>query len=175
MGAFKNLRLRRKLLIAMAATRLMVLVAGVYSSIESKMIDGWYSVLIDDQVEALRNVGEARAHTNRFGSISVRADRETIPIDATRLMGTWKKFAAITTPRWPRRLNKAPSARTRSMRATLFDRAETDARPVRAAALAGNSVKARSLMHGGATRSYNRRAKRQSRSWRICKIYRSTF
>ena len=67
MSLLTNLRLRRKLLIAMAPLALMVVAAGVYSSIESKTIDTRYSALIDNQVEALRDVGEARAHTNRFG------------------------------------------------------------------------------------------------------------
>src|SRR5271155_5065895 len=67
MGFLTNLRLRRKLLVAMVPLALMVLAAGVYSSVESKTIDGWYSVLIDHEVKVLRSVGEARAHTNRFG------------------------------------------------------------------------------------------------------------
>src|SRR5271169_4249705 len=67
MAFLTNLRLRRKLLIAMVPLVLMVVAAGVYSSFESNMIDGWYSELIANQVEALRSLGEARAHTNRFG------------------------------------------------------------------------------------------------------------
>lgn len=54
-------------MIGMAPLAFMVIVAGVYSSIESRMIDTWYSNLIDRQVEALRSMTEARAHTNRFG------------------------------------------------------------------------------------------------------------
>ncbi len=71
MAFFTNLRLRRKLLVAMVPLVLMVVAAGIYSSSESKMIDRWYSELIANQVEALRNVGEARALTIRFGSVSV--------------------------------------------------------------------------------------------------------
>src|SRR5271170_2302751 len=67
MRFFENLRLRRKLLVAMLPLALMVIVAGVYSSIESKSIDTQYSDLIDGQVKALRSVTEARSHTNRFG------------------------------------------------------------------------------------------------------------
>ena len=76
---FTNLRLRRKLLIAMLPLALMVVAAGVYSSIESKTIDARYSALIEDQVEALRDVGEARAHTNRFGLFLYELIDETDP------------------------------------------------------------------------------------------------
>ena len=43
MGIFANLSLRRKLLAAMLPLALMAIAAGVYSSIESKVIDTWYS------------------------------------------------------------------------------------------------------------------------------------
>src|SRR5271169_4370706 len=79
MRFLRNLRLRRKLLIAMVPLVLMVLVAAVYSSFESDMIDKWYSALLDNQVEALRNVGEARAHTNRFGLFLYQLIDETDP------------------------------------------------------------------------------------------------
>src|SRR5277367_3396042 len=67
MGAFRNLKLRRKLLIAMIPLAAMVIMAGVYSSIESKSIDTLYSSLINREVAALRDVTEARGHTNRLG------------------------------------------------------------------------------------------------------------
>src|SRR5450631_4525112 len=79
MGLFTNLRLRRKLLLAMLPLALMVVVAGIYSSFESKMIDTWYSVLLDKQVAALRDVGEARAHGNRFGLFLYELVDETDP------------------------------------------------------------------------------------------------
>jgi signal transduction histidine kinase/CheY-like chemotaxis protein len=149
---FPNLRLRRKLLIAMAPLVLMVLVAGVYSSIESKMIDTRYSVLIDRQVKALRNVGEARAHTNRFGLFLYELVGETdmdrrqvIDGDLEKIRADYHVAMAAALKQSPERADKINAA------AALFDRAEADARPVRAAALAGNSVKALSLMHGGVT------------------------
>jgi HPt (histidine-containing phosphotransfer) domain-containing protein len=51
----------------MAPLALIVIVAGVYSSFESNAIDARHSALIDNQVEALRSVGEGRALANRFG------------------------------------------------------------------------------------------------------------
>src|SRR5271163_2380663 len=74
MGFFTNLKLRRKLLIAMIPLALMVIAAGIYST-----IDRWYSDLIDKQVEALRGVGEARAHTNRYGLFLYELIDETDP------------------------------------------------------------------------------------------------
>ena len=94
MGFLTNLRLRRKLLIAMAPLALMVVVAGVYSSFESNMIDAWYSVLIDNQVKALRSVGEARAHTNRFGLFLYELVDETDPDRRQVIDGELEKVGA---------------------------------------------------------------------------------
>jgi len=150
MSLLTNLRLRRKLLIAMAPLALMVVVAGVYSSIESKTIDTRYSALIDNQVEALRNVGEARAHTNRFGLFLYEMIDETDPdrrqvidgeLDKLRIDYHTAMTAALKAS--PERADKINAA------SAAFDQAEAEARPVRAAALAGNSAKASNLMRGG--------------------------
>jgi signal transduction histidine kinase/DNA-binding response OmpR family regulator len=134
----------------MAPLVLMVLIAGVYSSIESKMIDTWYSVLIEGQVEALRNVGEARAHTNRFGLFLYELADETDPdrrqvIDGEleKIRADYRATMAAAQKESPERADKINAA------SALFDRAESDARPLRAAALAGNNVKALNLMGGG--------------------------
>ncbi len=157
MGFLKNLKLRRKLLIAMIPLVLMVLAAGIYSSFESKMIDAWYSELITDQVEALRNVGEARAHTNRFGLFLFElvdesdADRRQV-IDG-QLAEVGENFhtaMAAALKQSPERAEKINAA------SALFEQAEIDARPVRAAALAGNNVKASNLLRGGVNQEVQR-------------------
>src|SRR5580704_10659821 len=142
MRLLTNLRLRRKLLIAMVPLALMVVVAGVYSSFESNTIDTRYSALIDNQVEALRNVGEARAHTNRFGLFLYELIDETDPDRRHVIDGELEKIRAdyhaamvAALKQSPERADKIDSA------SALFDRAESDARPLRAAALAGNSAK----------------------------------
>src|SRR5580704_11022241 len=157
MGFFTNLRLRRKLLIAMVPLVLMVVVAGVYSSFESNMIDNWYSVLIDTQVKALRSVGEARAHTNRFGLFLFELADETDPNRRQVLDGQLEKVgadyhAAMTTAlrESPERADKIDAA------SALFEQAEADARPVRAAALAGNNGKALDLLRGGVNQELQR-------------------
>ena len=63
----------------MAPLALMVVAAGVYSSLESKTIDTWYSNLIDTEVKALRSLAEARSHTNRFGLFLYELVAETDP------------------------------------------------------------------------------------------------
>jgi len=130
-----NLRLRRKLLIAMAPLVLMVVAAGIYSSIESKIIDTWYSQLIANQVEALRSVGEARAHTNRFGLFIFELADETDPDRRQVIDGQLSKIAddyhavmAAALKQSPERAEKINAA------SVLFEQAELDARPVRAAA-----------------------------------------
>jgi signal transduction histidine kinase/DNA-binding response OmpR family regulator/HPt (histidine-containing phosphotransfer) domain-containing protein len=149
-GIFRNLRLRRKLLIAMAPLALMVIVAGVYSSFESNTIDTRYSALIDNQVEALRNVGEARAHTNRFGLFLYELIDETdsdrrqvIDGELDKLRAEYHTGMTAALKASPERADKINAA------SAVFDQAEADARPVRAAALAGNNVRASNLMRGG--------------------------
>ncbi len=150
MGFFTNLRLRRKLLIAMIPLALMVVVAGVYSSFAIKTIDRRYSDLLDNQVEALRHVGEARAHSNRFGlflyELVDEADpdrRRAIDEELEKIRVNYDAAMAAALKQSPERADKINAA------TALFDRAETDAHPVRAAALAGDNVKALGLMHGG--------------------------
>ena len=150
MGFLTNLRLRRKLLIAMAPLALMVVVAGVYSSVESKMIDAWYSVLIDTQVKALRSVGEARAHTNRFGLFLYELVDETDPDRRQVIDGETEKVGADYHTAMATALKENPERADRINAASaLFEQAEADARPVRAAALAGDNTRASNLLRGG--------------------------
>ncbi len=150
MGIFRNLRLRRKLLIAMVPLVLMVIVAGVYSSFESNTIDARYSALIDNQMEALRNVGEARSHTNRFGLFLYELIDETDPDRRQMIDGELDKLRTDYHTAMTAALKASPERGDRIGAASAaFDEAEAEARPVRAAALAGNSVKASNLMRGG--------------------------
>jgi two-component system, sensor histidine kinase and response regulator len=66
MGLFSNLKLRRKLLIALLPLVLMVLAAVFYSSIQIKKIDVAYSRLISDDVSTLRGLTDARSQANRY-------------------------------------------------------------------------------------------------------------
>jgi signal transduction histidine kinase/CheY-like chemotaxis protein len=149
MGFLTNLRLRRKLLVAMVPLVLMVLAAGVYSSFESNLIDKWYSALIDHQVKALRSVEEARAHTNRYGLFLFELVSETDPDRRQVLDGDLDKIRSDYHAAMTKALEVSPDrAAEINAASALFDRAESDARPVRAAALAGESTKALNLLRG---------------------------
>ncbi len=149
MGIFKNLRLRRRLGAAMIPLVLMVLAAGVYSSFQSTRIDQRYTGLIDQQVKALRSVEEARAHTNRFGfylfELVTETDadrRQVLNGELENIRGNYHAAMAKALEAIPDRADELNAA------STLFDRAESDARPVRAAALAGENAKALNLLRG---------------------------
>ena len=45
----------------------MVVAAGLYSSIEAKRIDTWYSLLIDNQIKSVYNINAARSSVMRYG------------------------------------------------------------------------------------------------------------
>jgi signal transduction histidine kinase/DNA-binding response OmpR family regulator/HPt (histidine-containing phosphotransfer) domain-containing protein len=150
MGLLANLKLRRKLLVAMAPLAVMVIIAGVYSSIESKMIDTWYTKLLDGEVEALRSMTEARAHTNRFGLYLYDLIAETDPDrkqiingELDQIRSDYDEAVSTAIKLCPERADQIRAA------AALFERATDDARPVRAAALAGNSEKAMNLARDG--------------------------
>ncbi|MFY9733473.1 MAG: response regulator [Candidatus Acidiferrales bacterium] len=157
MGIFTNLRLRRKLLIAMVPLALMVIVAGVYSSFETNTIDARYSALINNQVEALRSVGEGRALANRFGLLLYELVDETDPDrrhvidgDLGKIRADYSTVMAAALKESPERAEKINAA------SAFFDQAEADTRPVRAAALAGNNAKALDLMRGGVSQELQR-------------------
>ena len=149
-GLFSNLKLRRKLLLAMIPLVLMVVVAVFYATYKSKMIDTQYSLLIDTQVKALRSLAEARSDTNRFGLFLYELISESDPVQRqiidAELDTTQSRYRTVTLNalrETPERADKIKAAMA------IFDRATTDARPVRAAALAGDNDKALKLMRGG--------------------------
>ena len=134
----------------MTPLALMVIVAGVYSSFESKTIDTLYSNLIDAQVKGLRSLTEARSHTNRYGLFLYQLVAETDPdrkqvideeLEKTR--SDYQAASSAALRQSPERAEKIKAA------AAIFDKTAADARPVRAAALAGNQEKALSLLHAG--------------------------
>src|SRR5262252_5319144 len=147
MGLLANLKLRRKLLLAMAPLAVMVIIAGVYSSVRSSMIDTWYTALIDNEVKAGDHIDNARAFSLRYTLSLYRLVAET---DADRRQvidgQVDSSYAAFKTelaeairlaPAWEARITAVKDE---------FDRAFFDSRPVRAAALAGDKEKAAGLM-----------------------------
>jgi len=147
MGLLANLRLRRKLLIAMAPLAVMAIFAGLYSSIQSKRIDTWYSQLIDNEVKTVHHIDTAQSLNRRFNLYLYRLIAETDPdrrqvIDG-QLDATYSEYKAQIAEAM--RLAPASAAEIKAAAAD-YDKAVLDSRAVRAAALANDKVKATGLM-----------------------------
>jgi signal transduction histidine kinase/CheY-like chemotaxis protein len=147
MEFFSNFKIRRKLLIALAPLAAMVLVAALYSSIQIKMIDTAYTVLIDKDVKALHSVIEARALATRFGLFLYKDIAELDPDrmrviegDLDKTYAEYKTLIAEVARELPDRAKEIKAAES------LFDKAVSDARPVRAATLINDNTKAMNLM-----------------------------
>ena len=146
----KNLKLRRKLLVAMAPLALMVIVAGLYSSIESKKIDARYSELLDQDVGALQHLTEAKAEAALFGQLLYEDIAELEPDKMRVIEGALDKTYSRFQTFIAESLRQSPNRRKEIEAAeALFDRAVLDCRPVRAATLIGDNTKSMNLMRGG--------------------------
>jgi two-component system sensor histidine kinase/response regulator len=66
MNILANLKLRRKVLIAMAPLVVVVIFATLYSAIKNRTIYSSYSYLIDKDINMLLNLSSARALSNRY-------------------------------------------------------------------------------------------------------------
>jgi signal transduction histidine kinase/DNA-binding response OmpR family regulator len=146
-----NLTIRAKLLLAGLPLALMVILATLYSSITSKRIDSSYSDVIDHDVKTLQYLSIARAHSNRIGLFLYEEIAEPDPDKKLRIDGDldniYVDFKALIAEALAHSPNHASQINTT---AALFDKAMSDARPIRAAALANNNEKALSLMRGNA-------------------------
>ncbi len=145
-----NLKLRRKLLLAMAPLALMVIVAGPYASIQSKRIDTRYSELLEQDVSTLQQLTQAEAQAVLFGQLLYQdiaepdADKmRVIDGQLDQTYAEYKTLIAETERRSPERAKQIRAVEA------LFDRVASDSRPVRAATLIGDDTKAMNLMRGG--------------------------
>ncbi len=146
-----NLTIRTKLLLAGLPLVLMVILATLYSSITSKRIDARYSDMIDHDVKTLQRLSVARAHSNRIGLFLYEEIVEPDPDKKVQIDGDLDKIYADFQAIIAEALAHSPDhARQIKTTAALFDKAMSDARPIRAAALANNGEKALSLMRGEA-------------------------
>src|SRR5271165_646516 len=146
----ENLKLRRKLLVAMAPLALMVIVAGLYASIESKKIDTRYSELLDQDVGALQHLTQANAEAALFGQLLyediAEFDPDKMRVIEGELDKTYSGFQTLIAESLRQSPNRAKEIKTAE---ALFDRAVLDSRPVRAATLIGDNTKSMNLMRGG--------------------------
>src|SRR5271170_247627 len=149
MSWLTNLKIRSKLFLALIPLVVMVIVATLYSSTESKKIDARYSGLIDRDAKTLQSLSVARAHTNRINLFLYEESTESNPDKRVQIDGELDKIYADFEGRIAEALRQSPDrAPEISAFSALFDKAVSDSRPVRVAALAGNSEKAMNLLRG---------------------------
>ncbi|MGC1477019.1 MAG: response regulator [Terriglobales bacterium] len=150
MSVLANLKIRSKLLVAMLPLALMAIGAVVYSSIESKKIDTWYTNLIDNYVKTFQSLTAARGNTMRFRLLVYQLvaeenpdQRQELDGELDRVQTDYRAFLADALKQNSGHANQIKTAEA------VFDRAASSARPVRAAALAGNREKAMNIMRSG--------------------------
>ena len=147
MGFLSNLKIRPKLMIALAPLAIMAVVAALYSSMENKAIDTRYSDLITNDERALSNLTYARAKENLFGQFLYKVIAEP---DAGRMRAIEadldKSYSDFKTGISEVERYGAFSAEELRSAEALFDRAVTDSHPVREATLKGDDAKAMALM-----------------------------
>jgi two-component system, sensor histidine kinase and response regulator len=147
MGLFSNLRLRRKLLIALFPLVLMVLVAVLYASIQIKKIDTAYSKLFRDDVSTLRKLTEARSLGNRYWLVLYQ---QIAVSDKNRAHTQLEALDSITSSYYAKldeAVAKSPDLRPNieSIR-TVFAQSVADANDVREATLKNDYTIALQLM-----------------------------
>jgi signal transduction histidine kinase/DNA-binding response OmpR family regulator/HPt (histidine-containing phosphotransfer) domain-containing protein len=150
MSLLANLKLRKKLLVALAPLAAMVIFAGIYASVESKQIDTWYSQLIDHEIKAVHDIDAARALDVRYGLylnrliIETSFDRvQAISSELDTIHAEYKARMAEAA-----RLYLAFEKQINAASAN-FDKAALDSIPVRDAALANKNQHAADLMRAG--------------------------
>ena len=150
MGFLSNLRIRPKLLLALAPLAMMVVVAALYSSIQSRKIDTAYTDLMDKDLSVLQELNDARRLQALYGQLLYKVIAEPDPDRMQLIEGdldkTYTDYRTVITgavrnsPNRSKQIDAADAS---------FDRAVMDARLVRSAALSNNNVKAMNLMRGG--------------------------
>jgi hypothetical protein len=147
MNVLANYRIRTQLLIALLPLALVVTGAALYSSIQMKKIDDWYSSLIEKNVKALQSLTVANALTNRFGQLLYQQiaepdlDRkQVIDADLNRITAELRSSLAEAKRDSPGLASEVDAA------SALFDQAVSDSSPVRAATQIQNNGKAMKLM-----------------------------
>ena len=149
MSLLQNMKIRRKLLLAVLPLAVLVLLATVYSSVSSRMIDMEYSQLIDHDVKTLQNLDIARAHSNRIGYFLYAEITDPDPDRKVQIDAELDKLDADYQKQIENAMAQSPDhAREIEATAAIFNKAFLDARPIRTAAMAGNTEKALNLMRG---------------------------
>jgi len=150
MSFLVNLRLRKKLLVALTPLTVLVTLASLYASYESKQIDAWYSLLIDNEIKAVHDIDVMRALNLRYGVFLYRMMVETKPdsmhVVEGELENSYSEYRARTSdaarlyPQFAKQITSASA---------IFEKAVLNSLPVRAAALANDKKTAADLMRAG--------------------------
>ena len=143
-----NLKIRNKLLMALVPLGAMVLVAVAYSSFEMVRADNAYTLIIDDDVKALRSVVAARGLCHRYNLGLYREIAETDPAAKRQVDANLDALASEFNSYTNQAISNNP-ARAAAIRnvARDFNEGVSWSRSVRAAALNGDNKSAISIMH----------------------------
>ena len=143
MSLLSNLKIRTKILVALLPLLVMMVTAGLYSSIEMRKIDTQYSDLINKDLAAEQALTVARAHNNRFGLFLYKEIAET-DSDRNRVTDAeLDQMAADFQMATEEAKRRNPHlAEFLDPIVSSFNRIFAAANPVRAAALAGDKQKA---------------------------------
>src|SRR5208283_2056090 len=148
MSLLANLKLRPKLLVAMAPLILLAVAAALYSSVESKWIDTEYSGLISTYEYTLRRLGDARAKEILFGQLLYQQGAEADQGRVRAIEGELEKNYAGAKASLEEAGRRAPfGAEEIRAAAILLDQAVADSRVVRGANLAQDTAGAISVLH----------------------------
>jgi signal transduction histidine kinase/CheY-like chemotaxis protein len=146
MGLLANFKIRTKVLIASLPLVVMIIVAAIYASVGMSNIDRRYSDLIGRDVKALHNLTVARVLNNRLGQLLYQEIAEPDPVRLRALDAdldqTVQEFHSAVADARTETPGLAPKINAVTV---LFDQAVFDSRPVRAAAMVNDNVKAITL------------------------------
>jgi signal transduction histidine kinase/CheY-like chemotaxis protein len=147
MGLLSNLRIRPKLLIALAPLALLALAAALYSSIQSKWIDDQYTELISKNEYSLRRLLDARSKLILYGALLYKdiaeLDADGMRAIESEIEKTYSEFKAGIAE--AERANPGQANEIRQVE-SLFDRAAADSVQARKATLRGDNATAMNLM-----------------------------
>ena len=147
MRLLTNLKIRRKVIIALLPLVLMIIMAALYSAQRMRSIGTRYSDLLEKNVKALQNLTLAQAHNNRFGLFLYK---EIAELNADRMLaidGDIDQAVADFHASMEEAKREIPEMASEiNATATLFDQEIADSRPVRAATQAHQNDKAMKLM-----------------------------
>lgn len=150
MRLLANMKLRKKLFVALAPLAVMVIFAGVYASVQIKQIDMWYSELIDHAIKGVANLDEARSLNMRFGLYLYRLIVETNPDQMQIINKELDNINADYEARMADAARLYPDfGKQIGTTVANFEKVVLDSIPVRDAALAKKNDKAAELMRAG--------------------------